>query len=277
MFTKGQLKELSEFFNIDFFDKVTPPNERDTGEELLIADVHQPFTHKEAYQRTLDENKKADKVIIAGDWFDFYSKSHYRKTANISFGDEFRIGYFELVKLARLYPKVYLMLSNHDMRFKKWVFDNVPTEMLNFTRINLVEDLLRLIPNLRIMKQPSASGRMIDYIYQYRNIIITHIEKSNKDITKTAQEIVKDLYKWKSTLGLKDFNMVIQAHNHQSGRVKWGDVWVCQSPCLIDITAPSFDYVFNGKLQGNPPALGYTKLIIENKKINANKSHIVDF
>jgi len=279
MYSQKQLKKYSEFFGWDFARKPEPfKGDKSKNQDLMLADVHYPFHHKALLEQVIEENNKAENLWIAGDWFDFYSKSHYRKQISIDFGTEFREGFSGLWKLASKFNKIYLMMSNHDMRFTKWIYDNAPADMLAFTDHTCPERLLNTIPNLTVVKQKTLSGREIEYIYQHKNMVITHVEKSNKDVGKTVQEVLKEMFRWDAQLALKSYNMVIQAHNHQSARVKFGNKFLFQIPCLIDINAPAFNYVFNGKLQGNPPALGYIKLAkFDNGSFDANNSIIVDF
>lgn len=279
MHSRKELQKLSEFFEWDFERKPEPfKGNKNPNKDLLIADVHYPFHHKELLAQTLDENKDAQNVWIAGDWFDFYSKSHYRKHISIDFKTEFREGYSGLWKLSSKFERIYLIMSNHDMRFTKWIYDNVPADTLNFVDHHLPERLLKTIPNLTIMKQKIDRNREIEYLYQHKNMIVTHIEKSNKDVGKTVQEVVKDLFRWNDTLRLKHYDMIIQAHNHQSARVKFGEKFLFQAPCLIDISQPAFNYVFNGKVVGNPPALGYISLAkYDNGHLNPSRTFIIDF
>ena len=272
-----QLKIMSNYFEIDFTHKIKQPKIKPSNKDLMLADVHTPFQHKENLEIVLEDTKGMENLWIVGDWWDFYSKSHYRKTYSIDFKTEFREGFFLLQRMAMRFNKVYLMLSNHDQRFKKWIFDNVPADALAFCDYLIVEKLIGTIPNVIIMKQKTPKGRLIDYIYQHKNALFTHIEKSNKDITKTAQEIVKDLLRWEKELGIKNYELLFQAHNHQSGKVRFGDKWVFQIPCLIDMNTPAFDYAYNGKLYGNPPALGYTILYKNSDgSFNPAKTHIID-
>jgi hypothetical protein len=154
-------------------------------------------------------------------------------------------------------------------RFEKWLYDNVHPEALEFCNTKITENILTCIPNLELLSQPVNSHREIGYIIQVKNVIFTHIEKSNIDITKTVQEIDKYFARWGRTFNLNDFDGIIQAHNHSSGKVRLGDKFLFQIPCLIDISSFAFDYVFSGKAIGNPPALGYIVLIKD--KDNPNK------
>jgi len=71
--------------------------------------------------------------------------------------------------------------------------------------------------------------------------------------------------------------LVTTIKNGREKEVRYGDKYLFQIPCLIDASKPSFNYAFSGKLQGNPPALGY---IVLNKNkdgsFNPNSSYIVD-
>jgi hypothetical protein len=271
------MAHFGDYFNLDFVYEPTKLAKKDPTKDLAIADVHAPFHHEELLDKAINDNLDAENLIIAGDFWDFYSKSYFRKTADIKFEYEFAVGYRLLRELSYKFKKVYLMLSNHDERFKKHIFNNVPTDLLNFCHYNIVEDIIKkTLPNVIIAKQRvNHCNREVGYIKQIKNIVFTHIEKSNKDITKTVQELSKDFVRWGGYFNLKDYDMIIQAHNHQSGRVKYGDLTLCQIPCMIDISKPAFDYVFNGKIIGNPPALGYM-VLRKNGKYDPKKSYIVD-
>ena len=279
MYSKKQLESYSDFFEFDFTRK---PKKRkgikNNSKDLLIGDIHAPFHHEEMFNKTITDNLEAKNLWIAGDWWDFYSKSFYRKDTKIEFHVEFRDGFSLLWDVADKFDNVYLMLSNHDMRFCKWLFDNVPLEALPFTDHLFLERIIKTIPNVKIIKQPTTLGdRNIGYLHQYKNIVLSHIEMSRKDVGKVVQDICKELQRWETTFNLKDYDMLFQAHNHQSAKVRYGDKYLFQIPCLIDASKPSFNYAFSGKLQGNPPALGY---IVLNKNkdgsFNPNSSYIVD-
>lgn len=84
---------------------------------------------------------------------------------------------------------------------------------------------------------------------------------------------------WAKAMNLGEYDGIIQAHNHTSCKIKSGNNrFLFQIPCLIDIDSPAFNYVFNGKIQGHPPALGYI-LLYENETETAFdllNSHVID-
>jgi hypothetical protein len=258
---KEEIAKFSEYFDFDLLSPFQKKaHKRTVGKLLCIADVHAPYQHK-VLGDIIVQNYDACKLFIAGDWFDLLSKTFFRKTADIDFRKEFRKAYILLKETCRHFDDVYFLVANHDQRFTKHIFDNVPPDILAFCRTSLVEDLIALIPNLHIVNH-NMKGRNVGYIYNYKNVVFTHIEKSNIDITKTAQEINKEfMHRWGDFLELPKYDILIQAHNHSSGRVRVGGKIICQIPCLVDIAQPAFDYVFNGKMKGNPPALGYITMM----------------
>ena len=277
MYTDENLKSLGEFFEIDFTKKLKPRLiKKDTSKDLLIADVHIPFHHRQLFEKTIEDNLDCENLWIIGDWWDMYAKSHYRKQMSIDFKTEYREGFYILREVASKFNKVFLMLSNHDLRFKKWVFDNVPSDLINFVDYDMPEKLIACIPNVEIKKQRVERSREIGYIYQNKNMIVSHVELGRKDVSKSVQDITKEFFRWEGNFKLKPYNMVLQAHNHQSAKVRFGDKWLFQIPCLIDIRQPAFDYVYSGKLYGNPPALGYV-VLKKNDVFDPKASYIVDY
>ncbi len=273
--TATGLQEFSDFFGINFAEKIKPPK-RTTSKKLFIADTHFPYHHKRLFEKTINDNLDADELFILGDEFDMMSWSHYRKTATLNPALEFREAFRTLKETCEVFPKVNILLTNHDKRFIKWMYDNVPNQALQFTHYYIVEELLSTIPNLTILCQETEDeDRKINYIHQHKNCVFTHVEKSNIDITKTAQEIDKTIkHKWEHFLGIKDYDILMQAHNHSAGMVWVNNRLIMQIPCLIDISKPSFDYIFDGKMAGNPPAIGYVTGYEVKGKIDPNSIHI---
>ena len=165
-------------------------------------------------------------------------------------------------------------MTNHDNRLDKYMYDNATEKLIKFCHIGITKDLLNLIPNVRIVCQ--KNGREVSHIWQYKDVVFTHFEKSSIDIGKPVQEIDKYLHKWKEIYKLKPFNVIVQAHNHNSAYCKVGSKRLYQIPCLINIDEIAFDYVFSGKPQGTPPTIGYIQAEFTNNKFDFNKSKIVE-
>lgn len=275
--TNKSLEHFSEFFNYDFLNipERKYDNSLDTNKQDWIGDVHNPYGIKD-YEDLFGE-RKANDLIILGDFIDYLSVSRFpKRSQKIPTPEyEFRKGFESLLKLSQKYNNIYLMMSNHDNRLDKYMYDNVPEKLIKFCHIGITKDLLNLIPNVRIVCQ--KNGREVSHIWQYKDVVFTHFEKSSIDIGKPVQEIDKYLHKWKEVYKLKPYNVIVQAHNHSSAYVRLGSKRLYQIPCLIDIDQVAFDYVFSGKPQGTPPVIGYIQAEFTNNKFDFNKSRIIEF
>lgn len=275
--TDDAIDEFSNFFGVNFLKSFIPKKSKDSKKMLILADLHFPFHNQKLLNETIKKNKDADILLIAGDIFDMFDMSPFRKTMYMPFKEEFGRAFKLLQDLCLEFPQVKIMLTNHDKRPYKRLYDSVLPNLLKFCHTNLLEELIGLIPNLSIISQ-NALGRDIGYLAQEKNIIFTHIEKSNIDISKTVQEIYKTIkLKWEEAYKLKPYNIVMQAHNHSAGQVWMNNTLLAQIPCLIDISAPAFDYVFDGKARGNPPALGYATIRLDGSIYEPNSLQIYKF
>lgn len=242
---------------------------------MLCADLHAPCHHEVLVKQMLKDKESCRDAYIVGDLFDFYSQSRWVKSKHVTFEEEFRVGYGLLKGFVQRFEHVYLWTSNHDSRFKRHLYENVPTDLLAFINTDIVEDLiLSTLPNVTVVRHRVAESRDISYLAQIDNVVFCHVEVSGADITKPVQEIMKRLPKWHDLYNLKPYDVVIQAHNHQSGFAKWGKYFLYQIPCLIDINAYAFDYVFDAKMAGNPPALGYMTATRTNKGFDPKSFYI---
>ena len=275
--TNEAVEEFSNFFDVNFLKTFIPKKPKGNGKMLILADLHFPFHNEKLLRETIAKNKDADLLFIAGDIFDMFDMSPYRKTMYLPFKEEFGRAMRRLQELCTHFPKVKIMLTNHDKRPYKRLYDSVLPNLLEFCHKDLLEELIGLTPNLEIIGQ-NALGREIGYLAQEKNIVFTHIEKSNTDIAKTVQEIYKTIkLKWEEAYKLKPYDIVMQAHNHSAGWVWMNNTKLAQIPCLIDISRPAFDYVFDGKAKGNPPALGYATIQLDGSKYDPNTLQIYKF
>jgi len=277
MLNKNAKKHFSEYLNVDLSEPLKKHSHKKNPDKLLvISDPHCPFEHKDYFIKSINDNTDCKNIFINGDFFDNYSRSHYRRSQDIDFRWEFRLAYLRLKEVADNFDGVYIMLANHDMRWLKYLMDNVPNDCLDFLNKNLFEDLIKTIPNVRIVKQ-LVGDRKVSHLFQYKDVIFTHEERSSVDIAKVVQEVAKQYYKWGEHYNLKPYRAIIQGHNHVSAKIRFGDRFLYQIPCLINSSDVAFDYVYNGRTQGNPPALGYMMAYFDNDKFNPNKSYIYDY
>ncbi len=253
-----QYQKFIDYFKYDFYQNVTAPDKCNNNLEVIIADVHCPFHDKEAINEIM--KVRADILWIVGDYWDFYSKSRYPKEKYVDFKVEFRLGFELLDKLLKKFHTINLILANHDSRADKYLYNKIPMELLPMTHCGLLQELLSLKKRVRVRQQRVNCNRLVSHIYQADNMILTHFEKSCADETKALIEISKYLHKWKGMYNLKDYNIIMQAHNHAEANFTRGTEKLIGIPCLIDISQVAFNYVFSGKPTGNPPVKGYVTI-----------------
>ena len=96
------------------------PNAKETV--LIIPDTQLPFEHKDAIKFLKAVKKKyiPSKVIHIGDFFDLHALSLYtRNPDGRSMGDELNLALQHAKDYYKLFPKVDLIIGNHDVRIYK--------------------------------------------------------------------------------------------------------------------------------------------------------------
>jgi len=102
---------------------------------LAFGDTHAPYHHKEtlAFLEYVKERYEPNRVIHTGDLLDIYSVSAYPKDTDHpdSWKKEIKQGRKFVTKLAKIFPKLDLLESNHDDRaYKKSRLAGVPREFM---------------------------------------------------------------------------------------------------------------------------------------------------
>ena len=89
---------------------------------LVISDTQFPFQHPDMFKflAHLKKKYKPTRVIHIGDMFDFHALSDYPTELDAdSVGQEFDQAMRQKRKLEKLFPKMEILTSNHDVRFFK--------------------------------------------------------------------------------------------------------------------------------------------------------------
>lgn len=102
---------------------------------LAFGDTHFPYSHRHTIEFLGDVASQfnPDRVVHLGDLLDIYSVSSYPKDPDHpdSWTKELKNGRKEVKKLAKLFPKMDVMESNHDDRaYKKSRISGIPREFI---------------------------------------------------------------------------------------------------------------------------------------------------
>lgn len=240
----------------------------DRSKILVLADPHNPYASVPVCRAVEAREKDAALVVVPGDVGDYYSKSRFRKTRAVALRDEVRGVFFYIEWLATHWPRVKLMLGNHDNRPEKKIAamlgDDI--ELAIMTEQNLLANLASFFDNVEVVGTqisgaPQDNGRRfrigLTHIYQHGDIVFTHGEKSAEQASALMGKISMYLHQWKGMLGLRDYRIIAQAHNHADFRQSAGQERWIQLPAACDPVSAGMEYIYGSRMIGRPPATGY--------------------
>lgn len=215
--------------NYDFRDKTI----------LNISDQHMPYHHPDmlAFLAALKAKYKPDLIVNGGDALDFHNISFHDSDPDLlGANDELRKGREAVAKMEKLFPKMFIIGSNHgDLPIRRAVSGGLPRALFRpYQDIygvgkgwRFVDDLL-LVPRL---------GPSIYYAH---------------GISKNGIKLTKE----------RSVN-TCQFHFHTEYRIDYAStptslLWALQSGCLIDTKSLAFAY---DKLNLTRPIIG-TSLVV---------------
>jgi len=183
--------------------------EAEMNERLIVLnDIHVPFEDKQSLDAVYRgmRDMKPDKIILAGDIFDFYSISRFEKDPRkrVDLGDELGEAKRFLRDFRRRFkqPEIFYMRGNHEDRLQKYV-------LANAAQLAWVEGLE--LANLLDLEEEDI--QLVDKRwFEYRGVIISHMNRSNKYGGYTAKNIGMDVGK-----------PLVHTHSHKVGHVSIGE------------------------------------------------------
>jgi len=242
---------------------------------LVLSDLHEPYVNEQLLKSMEREHRDAAHVHINGDFGDYYSKSHFRKTKHGNFNEEVRAVFLRMAWLSARWRKVTITLGNHDDRPLKALATLVTTDQLWMTETDLMVYMSRFFDNVEIVgtKIPGKDGELA-WLWQLGDIVFTHVERSFEDESRVLKVISQQLHLWNSVFKLKPYRVIAQGHNHVACQVCRGNEVLYLLPFGGDIGGMGFDYAFGPRLVGKPPVPGYAIFYQHNGVTDTNESRI---
>ena len=202
---------------------------------LVISDTHAPYAHPQALSFLAAVKKKytPDAVIHIGDELDYHAMSFHDSDPDLdSAGVELEKGRQWLWKLAELFPKVYVVESNHgSMKYRKAISHGVPRHLL-------------LSYQDAIFGERDKDGSVIRTKGRgwtwHPNVILN---------TPHAQVMFIHQKRVRVDAGILDDRMcLVQGHYHPRAEISYVStpnclLWGMTVGCLID--KPSFAFAYN--------------------------------
>lgn len=288
---EGKLAEFYEQSNKEFLESIgieypysRPKPEWDSradeNKKIVYADLHEQYTDENLMEASLT-HKDAGTAIVAGDISDFYSKSRFRKTRNVSYKIEVLETFKRLEWLATHYKTVKLLQGNHDNRPEKKIQElfsesgEIDLRAIN-TEKSLLARLAAYFNNIELVSTKVSNHNYdieLSHIYQEGDAVITHGELSLKQSTAIMERVSNYLHKWKQVLNLKPYRVILQAHNHRALKAISGEELWMLIPCGMETVSIGSEYIFAPKMYGEPPVKGYAILYQENGVTDFNRTN----
>ncbi len=218
----------------------TASRTEDNRRVLLISDMHQPWTHPDAFRflAALAKKYRPTRVICLGDEVDAHALSFHTHDPDLpSAGDELERAVAALRPLFKLFPAMDIIESNHgSLAYRKAKEHGIPRKYIrDYAEVLRAPPEWRWHPELRI-RVPGGN-----------EVLLHH------GISSNVTNVVKQR-------GM----CVVQGHYHTTFKLEYvGNpnhlLWGLQLGCLIDPPALAFEY---DKLQLQRPIIG-TGLILD--------------
>lgn len=202
---------------------------------LAVSDLQIPFEHPDAlaFCRALAKKEKPDMVIQMGDLIDVHNPSDYESDPDgLSPGDELKASRASLQNWYKSFPKLTVLLGNHDLRYHKAAF-----------KARIPKDVLKSMSD--ILQSPKGWQFVEEIVVD--DIIYVHGDASSGVSANSSLELAKN-----------SMQSVCHGHYHINAGIQYYAnkrhlLFSFNTGCLIDKKAYAFNY---GKKLVKKPILG---------------------
>ena len=254
---------------------------------LVLNDLHVPYHDRTKLKYIVENHKgKVDLCVVAGDLSDQYRTSRFPKRRHThDFKAELQEVAAVITYLAESFPRVMLMIGNHDGRLEKYMIgrgvDGDILQALKYLYANFSHPLAALVEkfnlkNVEVVKPLVRHQGEYNFLWQYNDLILGHPEKFSQIPNRAVGSFIHWLMSYAIPQKLvKPFTMVGMGHTHQAGKT-WNDYGIVgmELGCLAETP----DYAGDPKMHGaqRPPVLGYS-LFYQDRKTGATNRNLSNF
>jgi len=227
---------------------------------LVIPDVHAPFHEPEMLAHLLEHEQDVDRVVCIGDLSDAYALSRFVKYAYMPFRDEWASVTLVLEQIASRFPRVDLLIGNHDARLEKALRTHLTTDMVEAVQFMTggslcpLTALAKRYPNVHVANHKTPGGHEIDWFVTVGDAWFGHPEKFSKVPGSALRAVEEWLADNEVTLGLDRYRLIVMGHTHQLAILPWrsGQLLV-ECGCLCKQQG----YMTSPRIGGRPQRRGY--------------------
>lgn len=235
----------------------TDPNKRKI---LVVPDLHAPFHEAEMFAAMLEAEQDADHCICIGDLGDAYALSRFLRYEHMPYRDEWASVTLVMQELASRFPKVTIILGNHDARLEKQLRTHLTEDMVDAISFMTggvlcpITALARRYPNVEIAKHETPSGHTVDWFTTVGDAWLGHPEK----FSRVAGSALRFTEEWiadnEVALGIGGCRLVVMGHTHAAAILPYrADKLLVECGCL----AKAQGYMMSPKIGGRPQRRGY--------------------
>lgn len=261
--------------------KHTPKTRKDTAKILVVPDLHAPFFERQMFADMLEAESDADHVVCIGDLSDAYAHSSFVKYERMSFSEEWASVTLAMQELSARFPKVTVVIGNHDGRLEKRIRERLSEDMVDAIRFMTggelcpITALAKRYPNVEVASHVTPSGRSVDWFTSVGDAWLGHPEKYSR-VPGAALRFLDD---WitdnEESMGLDQYRILLMGHTHQMSWIPWkaGRLLV-EVGCLCQHQG----YMLSPRIGGRPQRRGYVTFEQTNGRtdLNSVRMHWLD-
>lgn len=253
---------------------VRPPMSCGVTEKILvIPDVHAPFHEPQMLAEVIRAEADADRVVCIWDISDAYALSRFVKYEWMPFRTEWAEVTLVMEALASAFPKVEIIVGNHDSRLEKQLRTHLTQDMVDAIAFMTggtlcpLTALAKRYPNVTIAKHETPSGHIIDWFTTVGDAWFGHPEKFSKmpgSALRTVEDWILDN---EVPMGLDRYRLIVLGHTHQLGMFPWrSHQLLVECGCLCKTQG----YMTSPRIGGRPQKRGYITLTQTNGVTDLN-------
>ena len=237
-----------------------PQNVSKKQKILVIPDLHAPFHEPEMFAAMLEAEADADHAICIGDVGDAYSLSSFVKYERMPFSEEWASVTLVMQELATRFPKVTVVIGNHDGRLEKRIRERLSEDMVDAIKYMTggtlcpLTALAKRYPNVEIARHQIPGGHAVDWCASVGDAWLGHPEK----FSITPGAVLRKVEEWiqdnESAMGFDRYALIVVGHTHQYAQIPWRS-----RQMLVECGAlcKTHGYMTSPKIGGRPQRRGY--------------------
>lgn len=227
---------------------------------LVVPDLHAPFHEADMFATMLEEESDADHCICIGDLGDAYALSRFLRYEHMPYRDEWASVTLAMQELASRFPRVTIVIGNHDARLEKQLRTHLTEDMVDAISFMTggvlcpITALAKRYPNVEIAKHDIPGGRSVDWFTTVGDAWLGHPEKFSR-VPGSALRFVED---WiadnEVALGMAQYRLIVMGHTHAAAILPYrADKLLVECGCLCQQQG----YMLSPRIGGRPQRRGY--------------------